>query len=43
MAGVASAIGISKPTLKKFLAGHAIYARTRESIEAYLSELSLAR
>ena len=38
MAGVASAIGISKPTLKSFLAGHAIYARTRERIETYLSE-----
>ena len=37
-ARVASEIGISLPTLKSFLAGNAISARTRARIEAYLSE-----
>jgi hypothetical protein len=36
MAGAAQQIGVSAPTLKAFLAGNPIYAKTRAKIEAYL-------
>jgi hypothetical protein len=36
LASTAAAIGMSVRTLKSFLAGNPVYARTREKIAAYL-------